>query len=251
MVRNLLISLLLVVGALCAEAADPAPLRSETLRYRVNYKWGLVNKHTANVTVSVRPEGSRWRSTLTGYTQPWADKIMKVRDTLHSTFASNFLPAYYEKRAHEGSHRKLDQVNFKYSGQHATGAALRREWKSGKLTVDRRNNWQADGMVVDMMSLFYYMRQLDLQDWPAGKSIRLTVFSGKCREALTITYHGTEQLEVDDRRYQCYKLSFRFVANNGDVSDDFRAWLTTDSRRLPVRLQGSLPIGSVICTVVE
>lgn len=247
--RSLLSLLLLAVCILTAGAADPAPLRSETLEYQVHYKWGPVNKHTADVTVSLRPEGRRWRSTLHGATRPWADRIMKVRDTLVSTFAPNFLPDRYEKHAHEGSHRKLDIVDFSYRGRHAAGDAIRREWKDGRLTVDRRNDWHADGMVVDMMSLFYYMRRLDLQDWPQGKSIRLTVFSGKCREALTVTYQGLETVTAGNRRYQCYKLSFRFVADDGKVSDDFRAWISTDPRRLPVRLQGSLPIGSVVCTL--
>lgn len=240
-----LLAMLLVVAA-CASAQN---FSNENLHYKVEYKWGLVNKTAGRVSVSLVNAGDMYKATLFARTEPWADRIYKLRDTLKCEIIKNgFLPVLYEKRAHEGSDRKLDVVRYSRSGGVTTGSCVRKAWKDGKTKRDETRTISATGKVVDMLSAFYYMRALPFQSWKSGHAEVLTVFSGKRKEVLTIKYYGTETVEYDKKSYNCYHIKFTFTSDGKKkTSDDMDAWISTGAGRIPVKLQGKLPIGSVRC----
>lgn len=222
---------------------------NENLHYKVEYKWGLVNKTAGRVSISLVNSGDRYKATLLARTEPWADRIYKVRDTLKCEIVKNgFLPVIYEKRAHEGGDRKLDVVRYSRSGGVTTGSCVRKAWKDGKTKRDETRTITATGKVVDMLSAFYYMRSLPFQSWQSGHKDVLTVFSGKRKEVLTIKYYGIEKIEYDNKSYNCYHIKFTFTSDGKKkTSDDMEAWISTDASRIPLKLQGKLPIGSVRC----
>ena len=81
-----------------------------------------------------------------------------------------------------------------------------------------------------------------------GDKKELTVFSGKRKEKLTITYHGLENVNIDKTEYPAYKISFSFTAEGGKKSsDDMEAWISTASGHIPLKLEGKLPVGKVQC----
>ena len=162
--------------------------------------------------------------------------------------ASDLRPSFYEKIANEGSERKHDIVRFSYSGNTATGQCTRREWKGNKPTVSDSRTLKAEGTTVDMLSAYYLMRTLPYSEWKAGHKETVNIFSGKRKELLTIEYHGIQTVKTENREFQCYYISFIFTSDGKKkTSDDMEAWITTDSRRIPVRLEGKLPVGKVQC----
>lgn len=248
--------LLLTVFALSAaslvgsSARLSASFSNESLSYKVMYKWGLINKKAGTATLSLRNEGDRYSTLLTARSEPWADKFYRVRDTLSgSIIRENFLPVFYEKRSHEGSDNKHDVVNYRYTGSRILGICTRRHWdKHGKLTKDEKRTLEAQGTTVDMLSSFYYMRALPFADWKPGNVTTINIFSGKRKELLTIKYIGIDDVEYDKRSYRCYHIRFTFSdEERRKSSDDMDAWITADSRRLPVKLEGKLPVGKVQC----
>ena len=91
-------------------------LEPETLRYSVMFKWGLINKKAGSATLSLTHGSDSYKAHLAARSEPWADRIFRVRDTLngHMTY-SDFTPLYYEKIAHEGNEHKHDVVNYDYT----------------------------------------------------------------------------------------------------------------------------------------
>lgn len=226
---------------------------NETLRFRVMYKWGLINKQAGEARLSIREEGDRYHARLIAHSQPWADKFYCVRDTLGGIILKDgFRPLFYEKIAHEGTEDKHDTVTFEYNGDQVTGHTTRRVVKKGELKHDEKLTLNADGIVVDMLSSFYFMRALPLEKWKKGHTETLTIFSGKTKELLTFKYHGIERVEVGEKHYQCFHITFVFTSKNGKkTSDDMDAWITTTSNRLPVLLEGKLPVGKVKCEIIN
>lgn len=247
----ILIALITGVAQLCATNRHMPS--TETVRYRVMYKWGLINKQAGSAVISLRETGPNFTATLTAHSEPWADKIFMVRDTLIGTMDKATLrPVFYEKIAHEGNEDKHDTVRFRFSGDDVTGECTRRVVKKGQLKVDVTHTLTATGKTVDMLSSFYYMRSLPFETWHKGQGDTVTIFSGKQKESLTLKYHGIEVVQVGDKRYQCFHITFVFTGNGGKkTSDDMDAWITTDSRRLPVQLEGKLPVGKVKCEIVQ
>ena len=244
--RYILLPAVLLLGVVCASAAGFA---DESLTYKVKYKWGLIHKQAGHATVTLRNSGPEYKVQLTAMTEPWADRFYQVRDTLNGIIVrEGFLPKFYEKIAHEGSEDKHDTVNFEYNGNKVVGKCTRRKLKNGEERVNNRLTLQAEGTTVDMLSAFYYMRSIPYQNWKDGQQEDITIFSGKRKEKLSIKYHGIEEAKSDKKAYRCYHITFIFTSDGGKkTSDDMDAWISADSHRIPIRLEGKLPVGKVHC----
>ena len=248
MKRNIyiLILVLLPMSVVAATFAD------ETLRYRVEYKWGLVEKTAGYVSIQLTGKPDRYHSRLTAATAKWADKFYKVRDTLScEVMKAGYRTVFYEKNSHEGGDDKHDYVKYSYRGNTVTGDCTRRKWTNGKLERDEKRVLEAEGVTVDMLSAFYYMRSLPYTTWKVGQKHVVNIFSGKRKELLTIIYRGIEKVTYDNRTYDCYHISFTFTSDGKKkTSDDMEAWIDTSGSHIPVRLEGKLPIGKVRCFVI-
>lgn len=233
--------------------AEAHAFPDETLKYRVEYKWGLVEKTAGYVTIRLTNTPDRYRSTLTAASAKWADKLYKVRDTLRcEVMKAGFRPVFYEKNSHEGGDDKHDFVKYSFNGNKVTGDCVRKKWKDGRLERDETKVIEAEGVTVDMLSAFYYMRSLPYSSWTEGHKLVVNIFSGKYKEILTITYRGKEKVTYDKRTYDCYHISFTFTADGKKkTSDDMEAWIDVNGGNIPVKLEGKLPIGKVRCFVIS
>lgn len=244
----------MLVAAVAAQAATVRPdYTDETVSYRVLYKWGLINKQAGRATLNIRQEGNRYEMSLVARSEPWADKFYCVRDTLLGTAdVTSFRPLIYKKMSHEGNEDKHDVVRFSYKGSVVTGHCSRRVVKKGQLRVDQQQTLEATGPTVDMLTSYYYMRSLPFETWKAGSRYSLNIFSGKRKEKLTFSYHGIENVKVGGTTYRCYHITFIFTGDGGKkTSDDMDAWITADAARVPVQLEGKLPVGKVRCEIVR
>lgn len=225
---------------------------AESLNYRVMYKWGLVNKQAGHATLSLKKNGANYDTRLVAASEKWADKFYKVRDTLSGKMNQSTLrPVIYEKYSHEGGERKADVVKYTYSGNNVIGTCTRKKWnKKGQLTTDEKRSLSASGMTIDMLSSFYYMRNRPYENWKAGHTETVNLFSGKRKELLTIKYLGKETLTVDKKKYECYHITFRFTdsqSSKKQTSEPMEAWISVSSDRIPICLEGSLKVGKVQC----
>lgn len=247
--RAIFFATIIAVATAVAPVADAAGFNNETLTYKVLYKWGLVHKTAGRATLSLHTTPSTYNATLVARSEPWADGIYKLRDTLRSTMQRTTLrPTLYEKIAHEDGKYSRDVVRFSYSGNVATGNCIRyRRKKQGDPVKTATTTLTANGTVVDMLSVFYHLRTLDFNTMQQGRSKAITIFSGKRKETLTITYHGTKNLKVGKTQQPTYYLTFTFSSGGKKSSDPISVWISADSRRIPLRLEGSLKIGKIIC----
>lgn len=252
--NRIISSLILVVGiafsAMATDGSTHFQLAPESLPYKVMFKWGLINKQAGRAVLNLSHGANEYHSELTARSEPWADHFYSVRDTLRSTMRINdFLPKYYEKIANEDGDRKHDRVIFHYSdGKGVRADSYRKEFKKGVLKIDDQHEFASDSIAVDMLSSFYVMRTLPYEKWTVGQSYTVPIFSGKQTETLTIKYRGKEDLKIEGRLYPTYHITFIFTQRGGKrSSDDMDAWIYNNKSRIPLRLEGKLPVGKVHC----
>ena len=247
--KNLLhLSIVLLLATLLPEFASAWTAPRERLTYNIMYKWGLINKKAGKVALATSGVGSpAFKSTPTAASAPWADHIYHVRDTLLGTIdTSTLMPSRYERIAHEGGRFSHDILDYSRSGNTTTAKA--RVWRKKKkepMDYDERTH-QAEGPTLDMLSSFYFMRSIDYAKMKAGESVRLNIFSGKKKEFLTIHYRGLTDVKLDKERFPAYHITFTFTQEGGKVSSDaMDAWISTGPARIPLLLEGKLPVGKV------
>lgn len=251
--RKFLFILFFVAGIAFGGHADVAG--GESVNYRVMYKWGLVNKQAGRVNLSTHRAGAdAIDAKLVARSEKWADAFYSVRDTLLGRMnIVTMEPSYYEKITHEGGEYKRDLINYTRKGNHVSATCKRWKQKSKKKPLTESEiKLEAEGLTLDMLSSFYYMRSLDYAAMKPGDKKELTVFSGKRKERLTITYHGRENVKIDKEEYPAYKISFSFTGEGGKkTSDDMEAWISTAPDKIPLKLEGKLPVGKVQCFYVK
>lgn len=229
-------------------------LAPESLTYRVMYKWGLINKRAGTAKLTLRNDHDHYYAELTAASEPWADRFYCVRDTLIGMMDYRTMaPLSYEKIAHEGNDYKHDRVVYDYSAANIVKAdCTRKVYKKGELRVDDTRVLESTRTAVDMLTSFYYMRTLPFADWSAGHTVTTDIFSGKQKETLSIVYCGKETLDINGTPREAYHITFKFTGGGGKkTSDDMDAWIAADSSRIPLRLEGKLPVGKVHCILEQ
>ncbi len=247
--RALLLSSALALLSLSAPAAKQT-FADASLDYKVMYKWGLINKQAGHATLSLANSGENYRIVLTASSEKWADKIYTLRATLSATGKrEGFLPQKYEKRAHEDGGFSYDLIKYSYSGDNVTADCLRKNRKKKDSALETETQTlEATGQAVDMVSVFYYMRLLDYSSMKKGDTVELSMFSGKRKELLTITYQGVETVTYDHLSYDCYRISFKFTTEGKTKSsENIDAWISMKEDRLPIKVEGQLPVGKIRC----
>lgn len=225
-------------------------LKPEVLSYRVLYKWGLVQKHAGNCTISLTRQGNNYEATATARSASWADKFYHLRDTLRSTMSvADLAPSRYERLAHEDGKYSRDLLQITRSGNRFSTTAHRWRRKKGSSEITEATvNLVADGMTVDLLSSFFYLRSLHFSTMNPGTTTKLNIFSGRKKELLSITYKGLTTLKIKGKEHQTYKVVFTFTTDGKKQSSDpIEAWISTEGQNIPLKLVGKLKIGQVQC----
>lgn len=247
--KRLFIIPLLVSLAFVASAQhhdETVTLSDETLTYDIIYKWGFINKVAGYATLSLRNDGNLYRASLYGQNAPWANSIYMLRDTLYTTMTkSGLYPVKYVYIAHEQGKYKKDIVDFTRNGNDFSAECIRyKKPKDGEMTSSTIH-LEASGMTVDMLSSFFYLRTLDFDNMKKGDSVTLNIFSGTKKEKLKITYKGTGSINIGGEKLSSYMINFTFTRDGKKSSSPIAGWISADDRRIPLKVEGQLPVGKV------
>ncbi len=245
---NTFIAIMILISPFFISTASAATIKDEKLHYIITYKWGMIHKDAGEATLSLRNNGQNYDLMLAARTKPWADKFYQVRDTLLGTIRKNdFKALSYTKIAHENGKYGKDVITYKYAGNHATGTCKRyKKNKKGEVSTSTKT-LTASGPVYDMLSVFYYLREIDYSSLTKGKVYKATVFSGSKAETITINFVGKEKIKLRNKsEREAYHIKFNFTTGGKKKSsDDIDTWISTDSSHIPLYLTGSLPVGQV------
>lgn len=232
---------------LCVFYIEAKGFQEENLKYVISYKWGLIHKDAGEATLSLKNVGDKYEIMLTARTKPWADRLYQVRDTLKATVrATDLRPLSYTKLTHENGEFKKDEIKYTFTDGVTYGNAKRFRNDKGKMKVTEKS-FSATGPVYDMLTVFYYLRQLDYENMNKDKVLGTTVFSGKEKETVKIKCLGKEKIKLKNKtECEAYHIKFSFTRSGGKKSsEDMETWISTDPSHTPLYLVGKLPVGEI------
>lgn len=241
---------------------DPAPIHSTVPGWPPSVlKQGPVR--SGGEFVPVAREKLTYRIVL--YGMPVGTAVMEatnsngeVRITTKITsneFTSTFYPVndFVDTRLIKGNYllTRIRQHEGNFVGD--TGFTLMLREKNA-FWVDRLNKRYANhqlprGDVMDVVSGFYYLRSLPLE---VGKPVLLQLFDSNEYAPTTVEVLRREHLrlpgfrEVDTLVVHPLLKTAGFFRRTGDMV----VWLTDDDKKVPVKLETQIPLGSVTAELV-
>lgn len=242
--KQLIIIFALVFMTVCGAVANT----HEKLNYVVTYKWGLIQKDAGDVEITKKDKGNGYELKLVAKTKPWADKIYKLRDTLVSvTEKEHYRPLQYTYIAHEKNKYRKDDIKFTYNGNSVKGLAEKyKEDKKGEIKHST-NILEGTFPTYDMLSVYFFLRDIDYASLKPGESVKATIFSGSKEEFLDVRCEGKEKIQLRDKsEHEAWHILFKFTQKGGSKSsDDINCWISTTPPHIPLLIIGNLPIGQV------
>lgn len=248
---TLYLLLILFSANLFAEGnAQSTPvIKNESIRYNLYYQWGLIWKKAALATYSTQEttyqSSKAIRMRMAAQTTSFFDNFMRVRDTLISLTTTDLKPLFYAKIAREGNYYARDELFYIYNnGKVKTRVKTFRKGVQRSDTTLTHNG----SPVYDMMSIFAYIRSLDIPAMKVNETIHMVIVSGNRPYNIKVTYNGENNMKTpQDEVIPTYKLSviFEHLKKKKIEKEVMDVWISKDARRIPVQFSAKLPIGSL------
>lgn len=197
------------------------------------FKW----VHAGQATLELLPTSNAkvWEIRSRAWGNKFFQSFYPVRDTVSSFInAAGIYPLKFTKILHEGNY-------------HA------RQWTEydphNKRVKTQDTAFATDPFAHDVLSAFYYIRTQDLKP---GKSFELSAVSGKKNYKLKVICHREETVEVEAGKFQTWVVE-PILKEDGlfKAKGQLWIWITRDARRLPVKMQSKIPVGSIKAELVK
>lgn len=207
----------------------------EKLSYSISY--GFFDAAEAHIEVSPAIKTKNGHKTYhvvgTAFSKGTFDWFFKVRDRYESYIdTSNLYPIHFVRRVDEGGYK----INQDYFFNHTSQTIINEKGKQ----------FFAPSGIQDMVSAFFYARNLDISALKPGDVAVVNSFVDNEFYALKFRYKGKEHIDFNHEKVQC--LKFCPLVQKGRVfkhEDDLEVWITANESRIPIRIKANVRVGSI------
>ncbi|MEM9888635.1 MAG: DUF3108 domain-containing protein [Bacteroidota bacterium] len=220
----------------------------EELVYKVYYNWNFVWLTAGEVRFRVEDAGKEYHLIAIGRSYKSYEWFYRVRDR-YDTYVNKetLLPSVSAKTLEEGSYRLYDKNILDQSAHKAT------TWR-GK-TKENATQFEFDlgECMHDMISMMYYSRNVDFQDYAAGSSFPVKIFMDKTVYPLDVKYFGKKEKKIKGLgKFNTILFSPEVV--EGTVfkeGNQMKVWVSNDKNKIPVLIESPLSVGAAKIVLSE
>ena len=236
---------LLLMGALHVSASD----------YRFNLYLGLgpvkIPAGTAHLyDTDVIYEGHQAiRTAMEMSTNTTADKVFPLRDTIESYNTNSGESIYFRKTVNEGSKHNLETARFSKDRERFIVNLTTWDMNTGNRT-SQTTEWRST-RIFDLMSMIAYTQGFDTSESEPGRTESLPMVNGNMVVQQYLVYTGNKKVKADNgKTYDCMVISIRDY-KEGKERETVKAYVTNDSKHIPVQLDIILGTGTSIKAVLK
>ena len=216
-----------------------APLKApEQLLFDViwggwSFSWVHAGQATLDLLPTSNPKVLQIRSLAWG--NSFFQSFYPVRDTVISFVnARGMYPLAFHKIVNEGNYKARQHAEY--------------DQKTGRVQTGD-TAFSVPSFSHDVLSAFYYIRT---QPLAVGKSLELSAVSGKKSYKLKVLCLREETITVPAGTFKTWVIE-PVLKDDGlfKAKGQLWIWVTRDERRLPVKMQSKIPVGSVKAELVQ
>lgn len=230
----------LAIGQTLPYLPQPTYQAGENLTYKLKY--GILSVATG--TLKVEKSKLRFSNPNAFHLSAFGQTsglfaVYKVRNKYDSYIDGNtYLPYLYIEDIHEGSYTREEYATFDHRNKKVSG-------KKGTFT-------SPTSQFFDLLSAYYFSRNLDLSSLKKGDSFKLTYFLNDEVAQLGIKYIGIEKIKTSLGELECIKFSPEITPGRIFRKDSqLFLWVTNDGNRIPVKAQVEILVGTVTMELVS
>ena len=223
----------------------PIQLFAQQTRECLVYDLSWTGIDVGRATQEVSADGRTRRIVATFRSNAWLSLFLPVDDRIESSYDAAGAPfpgmaRTYRMRINEGHYRRDREIAF--------APELGRAHYRDRLTGEEAEV-TIPPLTYDIYGSFYFVRHLPLE---VGKSVYVNVLDGKEARRVEVQVLRREKVRTIFGRVATIVVR-PLVAREGvfEVKKGVTIWLTNDSRRMPVRVETKVTVGSVTATLVE
>lgn len=223
------------------DVSNDAFKAGEVLSYRLHY--GIMDAGVAVLEVLPDVQEISGRKVYhiigNGYSKGTFDWFFKVKDKYETYLDKDaVIPWYFSRRCNEGGYKIAQDYMFNHFTK--------------QVDVGKGEKYDISAGTQDMLSSFYFARNLDFSNAKEGDVFTIPSFVDKKTWTLKIKYVGKETIETDLGKFRC--LKFRPIIQTGRIfkkEEDLNVWITDDKNHIPLRAQAHVLVGSVKMDIVS
>lgn len=218
---------------------NDAYLPDESLKYSMYCGWIKGGECILNIKEEMFENKLLYHAVAMAKTIGAADKIYGVKDIFESYFDKQTgLPVKEIRNIKEGNYKYYNEALFNRIKNTVTSL------KSGERP--------APEYIMDIVSVFYYIRCMDLRKLKYGDKIKSVIFIDNRIFPFQISYHGQEVIKTDMGYINCFKcLPYTEKGTVFKDDDDLTMWFTADDDMIPIRVSIQMWVVTFNCDLVE
>lgn len=215
----------------------------EQLTYKLYYNWNFIWLAAGEVHFKVRDLGDQFHISALGQTYPSYEWFYKVRDR-YEVFINKetLLPSTSIRDVHEGKYTVYDEID--YDQINGKASSLRGDTKNEAV----RSEYSIDHCMHDVLSIMYYSRNVDFENFEEGENFPIKIFMDKETWPLQVVYKGKDEAKriKGKGKFKTIKFGPEVIAGGiFDKKTEMTVWVSDDQNRLPLLIESPLSIGHV------
>ncbi len=210
----------------------------EYLKYRIHYMGLTAGYATLKLSTTNFDGSSHFHALGKGWTTGATKLFFKVEDRYETYInKSTNLPSKFVRKINEGGYIKDKVITFNQSSRKVTV-------KDNKYDTNR--TYKVSTQVQDMLSSFYYLRQLGSGSLSNGSVKTINVFMDEEIYPFKVKILGRQTLNTKFGKVKTIKI--RPYVQSGRVfkeDESVTFWVTDDENLMPVLIKADLMVGSL------
>ncbi len=240
LIATLLLSSLAVFAQKLPSLKESAFKEGEELSYKLKY--GIISAAEGTLKVEntdLKFDGNPTFHLLARGKTSSAFSIFYTVNNRYDSYIDKktFLPYFYGENIREGKYQRADKIRFNQTSRTITG---------------NKGTFEGAEQTFDLLSAYYFARNLDLSRVSEGHSFKLTYFLHDEVSTLGITYVGKERIKTSMGTFDCLKFNPEIAPGRIFRKDSkLYLWVTDDGNRIPVKAKVDIIIGSVTLELTD
>lgn len=230
----------LAIGQTLPYLSQPTYQAGENLTYKLKY--GILS--VASGRLQVEKSALRFSNPNAYHLKAFGQtsgifSVYKVKNKYDSYIdGDTYMPYLYIEDIHEGSYTREEYATFDHKNKKVSG-------RKGTFTSSTEQ-------FFDLVSAYYFSRNLDLSSLKKGDSFKITYFLNDEVAQLGVKYIGIEKIKTALGELECIKLSPEISPGRIFRKDSqLFLWVTNDGNRIPVKAHVEIIVGSVTMELVK